>query len=98
MISREDGTMMMNGGRPEGCTCEMTSGVHHDEYSHDPAEWTILDDCPRHGDAPPECPSGCGCRWLYDADATECACDGPCCYAEWVTMPNGEPRPKRGGR
>ena len=28
----------------------------------------------------PKCPDGCGCRLgTEDADAKECACDGPCC-------------------
>ena len=28
----------------------------------------------------PRCPEGCGCRLgTEDADARECACDGPCC-------------------
>jgi hypothetical protein len=31
------------------------------------------------------CPAGCGCAGPDDADATECACDGPCTMSEtWV--------------
>lgn len=30
----------------------------------------------------PTCPDGCGCRLgTEDADAHDCACDGPCCIA-----------------
>lgn len=29
------------------------------------------------------CPSGCGCRkGTEDADWSDCACDGPCCFAD----------------
>jgi hypothetical protein len=40
----------------------------------------------------PLCPAGCGCRWpdpvgvargATDADARDCACDGPCCWDSW---------------
>lgn len=32
---------------------------------------------------PEPCPGGCGCRWLEDADANECGCDGGCCDEGW---------------
>ncbi len=36
---------------------------------------------------PTPCPNGCGCRRPYDADARECACDGPCCTEQWNPAP-----------
>lgn len=54
-ISAEDAHMMMNGGRPEGCICEMTDDVRHYYGSPpEPACWAIRLVCPRHSVAQKE--------------------------------------------
>jgi hypothetical protein len=38
------------------------------------------------------CPSGCGCVTEEDPDRRDCACDGPCCFAEqWPILGPAEP-------
>lgn len=48
----DDYDLMMNGGRPEGCRCEMTADVGRGPYGEpqEPAAWALEPDCPLHGD------------------------------------------------
>lgn len=42
--------LMMNGGRPEGCTCAMIADVQYGAYGEpqEPACWVQNPDCPVH--------------------------------------------------
>lgn len=76
--------------RPGGGVSYIEGGMYPlDQWRKDEVIGSILaiefpPDEAGHQPEPVEmCPAGCGCRLgTEDADARECACDGPCCFDE----------------